>query len=379
MNGVYIRINGETRKAEAYMVEQLMLEGRNTSFDLISVRDRTLSLSEVKKTCAKLTKYAKQNCPEEQAVEIKSLTVNQLISWGLLAELGKEFVPTNGYCLLAGLPLVGIQNEIQCAVFRGTTKTVFVDKKTYSGPLYEQIESAYDFVIRNMKVSMGIKNTQRYDIYEFPLWAIRELICNAVCHRSLLEPSNIQISLFDDRLEIVSPGSVPRGLTINKIKEGRSKIRNSGIASAFNYLQLIEKWGTGIPRVIEECVNFGLKEPVFEDDGDFKVILYREKVDQVDQADQADQADQVDQADQKHLFANEDKEKFGNNSILRLSLEEQQLIKALIKEPGITQKELAGLYSWNTSRVKYYLGKLVKKGIIQRNGTSQKGIWKLNK
>ena len=86
-----------------------------------------------------------------------------------------------------------------------------------------------------------------------------------------------------DRLEIVSPGSAPRGLTITKIKEGRSKIRNSGIASVFNYWQLIEKWGTGIPRVIEECINCGLKEPVFVDDGDFRVILYREKVNQTNQ------------------------------------------------------------------------------------------------
>ena len=206
--------------------------------------------------------------------------------------------------------MVGIQNEIQCAVFRGTTKTVFVDKKTYSGPLYEQIESAYDFIIRNMKVSMGIKNTQRYDIYEFPPWAIRELICNAVCHRSLLEPSNIQISLFDDRLEIVSPGSAPRGLTISKIKEGRSKIRNSGIASVFNYLQLIKI----------SC------------------------------------------------------EWFQN-----LCLEEQEIIKVLYNDLKITQKRMAELLSWKLSKVKYYIGKLVKKGIIQREGTSQNGIWKVIK
>ncbi len=126
-------------------------------------------------------------------------------------------------------------------------------------------------------------------------------------------------------MEIVSPGSIPRGLTVAKIKEGRSKIRNSGIAAVFGYLSLIEKWGTGIPRVIEECIEYGLKEPAFDDDGDFKVIIYRGKVNQTnqtnqvnqtnqtnqvnqvnqanqtnqtDQADQADQADQTDQTDQ---------------------------------------------------------------------------------
>ena len=278
------------------------------------------------------------------------------------------------------------------AVFKGTTKTVFIDKKTYSGPLYEQIDSAYDFVKRNIKSSMGISGSQSYDIYELPLWAIRELICNAVCHRSLLEPSNIQISLFDDRLEIVSPGSIPRGLTVAKIKEGRSKIRNSGIAAVFGYLSLIEKWGTGIPRVIEECVEYGLKEPAFEDDGDFKAIIYRGKVnqtnqtnqvnqtnqtDQTNQAIQANQANQTDQTDTNSFTGKNRRMEVSDEWFQNLRLEEQQLIKVLVKEPKITQKRVAELLSWNISTVKYYIRKLIKKGIIQREGTSQKGFWKL--
>ena len=393
LNGTYIRINGESRKAESYMVEQLILEGRNTSFDLIPVRGKSLTAYDIKKTCSKLTKYAKQNCLDRQsAADLKPLTANQLISFGLLTESGKNYIPSNGYCLLEGLPLVGIQNEIQCAVFKGITKTVFIDKKTYSGPLYEQIDSAYDFVKRNIKSSMGISGSHSYDIYELPLWAIRELICNAVCHRSLLEPSNIQISLFDDRLEIVSPGSIPRGLTISKIRKGRSKIRNSGIAAVFSYLSLIEKWGTGIPRVIEECVEYGLKEPVFEDDGDFKVVIFRGKVNQTNQTNQTNQVNQVNQVNQTNQTdqanqVNQTKTKLftGNDFEIgrskrwfqNLSLEEQQVVKTIIKEPEITQKKIALTLSWNINRVKYFLGKLVKKGIIQREGTSQKGIWKL--
>ena len=342
----------------------------------------------------------------QSAADLKPLTANQLISFGLLTESGKNYIPSNGYCLLEGLPLVGIQNEIQCAVFKGITKTVFIDKKTYSGPLYEQIDSAYDFVKRNIKSSMGISGSHSYDIYELPLWAIRELICNAVCHRSLLEPSNIQISLFDDRLEIVSPGSIPRGLTISKIRKGRSKIRNSGIAAVFSYLSLIEKWGTGIPRVIEECVEYGLKEPEFEDDGDFKVVIFRGKVNQTNQVNQTtdqanqttdqanqttdqanqttdqanqttDQANQTNQTKTKYFTSNNFGIKKSKEWFQNLRLEEQQLVKVLVEEPRITQKKLAELLSWKISSVKYYIGRLVKKEIIQREGTSQKGFWKL--
>jgi predicted HTH transcriptional regulator len=197
---------------------------------------------------------------------------------------------------------------------------------------------------------------------------------------------------------IVSPGSIPRGLTVAKIKEGRSKIRNSGIAAVFSYLSLIEKWGTGIPRVIEECVEYGLKEPIFEDDGDFKVVIFRGKANQVNQVNQANQVNQVNQANQTNQAnqanqadqadqTNQTKNKSftGKNSRLEitnkwfqnLSLEEQQVVKAIIKEPEITQKKISLKLSWNINRVKYFLGKLVKKGIIQREGTSQKGYWKL--
>ena len=180
-----------------------------------------------------------------------------------------------------------------------------------------------------------------------------------------------------------------------------SKIRNSGIAAVFGYLSLIEKWGTGIPRVIEECVEYGLKEPAFEDDGDFKVIIYRGKVNQANQTDQTNQTNQTDQAIQaiqanqanqtdqanQAIQANQTNTKTftGKNRKMEVSeewfqnlrLEEQQLIKVLVKEPKITQKRVAELLSWNISTVKYYIRKLIKKGIIQREGTSQKGFWKL--
>ncbi|MBR4330344.1 MAG: hypothetical protein IKP71_10895, partial [Candidatus Riflebacteria bacterium] len=154
-----------------------------------------------------------------------------------------------------------------------------------------------------------------------------------------------------------------------------SKIRNSGIAAVFGYLSLIEKWGTGIPRVIEECVEYGLKEPAFEDDGDFKVIIYRGKVNQANQTDQTNQTNQTDQAIQaiqaiqanqanqtdqaiqaiqanqanqtdqanQAIQANQTNTKTftGKNRKMEVSeewfqnlrLEEQQLIKVLVKEP----------------------------------------------
>lgn len=98
------------------------------------------------------------------------------------------------------------QAKIQCAVFKGTTRSIFIDKKEYTGPIYRQIDEAYQFVLRNIKLGAKIKGLVRVDSYEILVDSIRELIINAVTHRSYLDEGCVQIAIFDDRIEITSPG-----------------------------------------------------------------------------------------------------------------------------------------------------------------------------
>ena len=103
------------------------------------------------------------------------------------------------------------------------------------------------------------------------------MIANAVAHRIYLDPVNIQVALYDNRLEITSPGMLMNGVTIEKMKEGYSKIRNRAIANAFSYMKIIEKWDSGIPRIIRECQEYGIPEPELIDfDGDFRINMYRQ-------------------------------------------------------------------------------------------------------
>ena len=107
---------------------------------------------------------------------------------------------------------------------------------------------------------MGI---YRQDVYEIPPDAIRELIINAMVHRSYLDHGTIQVAVYDNRLEITSPGKLPMGQTLERMKEGYSKIRNEALAHAFSYMNLIEHWGSGIPRIIGKVKAAGLREPEF--------------------------------------------------------------------------------------------------------------------
>ena len=137
------------------------------------------------------------------------------------------------------------------------------------------MKTVFQYVLEKINLGMRIQGMYRQDVYQFPVDSVSELIANSVAHHSYLEPENIQVAFYDDRLEVTSPGMLLNGVSIKKMIEGYSKIRNRAIANVFSYMKIIEKWGSGIPRIIRECKEYGLPEPGFIDfDGDFRVNMY---------------------------------------------------------------------------------------------------------
>ena len=166
--------------------------------------------------------------------------------------------------------------KVQCALFKGTTRDIFIDQKEFTGPIYEQVDDAYHFILRHINLGAEINGVYRSEEYELPIKAIREMVANAVVHRSYLDEACVQVCIFDDRIEVLSPGMLYGGLDIATAKMGKSRCRNEAIAEAFHYMHIIESWGTGIPRLYNRCAEYGLPEPVFEEFGDgIKVIMFR--------------------------------------------------------------------------------------------------------
>ena len=118
----------------------------------------------------------------------------------------KCIYPSNAFAILTGNG--GLHVATQCGVFKGKTKAVFVDRREYTGPLWEQIEEAFQFVLRNIHLGATIVGIYRQDVYEIPPEAIRELIINAMVHPSYLDHGIIQVAVYDNRLEITSPGKL---------------------------------------------------------------------------------------------------------------------------------------------------------------------------
>ena len=272
MEGTYIRVAAETRKAEAYMVKELMFEGAHRFFDKTVCLGLDASEEDIGALCRSLQETARRYRPTEAAGSqaIREVTSNQLLSWGVLTRKEDKVVPTNAFALLTGHYL--LPTMTQCAVFKGKTKDVFLDKREYEGPIQEQQDEAFQFVLRNIKLGARIKGLYRQDVYEIPPAAIREILVNAVVHRSYLATGNIQVALYDDRLEVLTPGKLPIDQTIEAMKSGFSKIRNEALAKAFAYMGLIEGWGSGIPKVNALLKQAGLAEMEISG-GDFFVMF----------------------------------------------------------------------------------------------------------
>lgn len=144
------------------------------------------------------------------------------------------------------------------------------------GPVIDQVEDAMEFIEKHIELAAEIKGLERKEKWEYPIEALREAVVNAICHRDYDGSGNVQIRIFDDRIEIWNPGGLPFGLKVENLKkEHESRPRNRLIAKAFFLVRLIEQWGTGTNRLIQETIEYGLPEPEFEDKKISFVVIFR--------------------------------------------------------------------------------------------------------
>ena len=268
-NGTYIRVAGTSRQAFPEKIRELEMEGARISWDELTCVGYSVSDEATERLCQDIENFRKKAGMTEHSVKKE-----QLINWKILKQSEGQVMATNAYALLTSdyFPF----SKTQCAVFKGTDRAVFLDKREFTGPIYAQIESAVDFVLRNIRLGARIDGLVRKEKYELPLEAIREMIINAHCHRNLLDESCIQVAVYDDRLEVTSPGGLYNGLTYEEVMNGHSKIRNKAIANIFSQMGLVEAWGSGIKRILNAAKEYGLLEPKFQEfDNMFRVELFR--------------------------------------------------------------------------------------------------------
>lgn len=368
-DGVYVRVAGTTRPADETRLKELMFEGANKSYDQSLCRGFDITDMDITDLCENLYKTAVDNCYSEEAKrEIKKPTKNNLASWGIIIEKDGKSYPTNSFALLTGNEI--IPTKVQCGVFKGDNRAIFVDRREFTGPIQNQIEEAYRYVLSKINLGAEIEGLYRQDMYEMPMGSIREIIANAVTHRSYLESGNVQVALFDNRLEVTSPGMLLNGVTIDKIKDGYSKVRNRAIANAFSYMKIIEEWGSGIPRMFDEFSKYGLEEPELVDmDGDFRVNFYRKRSSSKNGTDFGTDFGTDNGTDSK--LAKALKKSGSSKKAVRIL----GIINLMKKDETINVAEIVTALNSSERTIKRDIEFLKEAGIVKREGNTKSGKW----
>ena len=275
-DGVYLRVGATTRQADDAAWHDLAMESFGRSFDREPCAKAKIDDARIKALCSKMYRIARSNCRNEsERKSVKRVTGSQLESWGIISRIDGRWIGSNAYAMLTGDKAFSLR--IRCGVFKGDSKAVFVDRREFTGSICDLIDKAHEYILSKINMGMQIVGAQRRDIYELPPDELRELVVNAFVHRNYFDhEAPIFIAVYDTRVEITSPGSLPRGLTAEKALSGCSKIRNRAIASALTYMRYVEGWGSGLLRVSSSLVNSGLAPlEVVDDVVDVKVNVYR--------------------------------------------------------------------------------------------------------
>ena len=165
------------------------------------------------------------------------------------------------------------QAYVTCILFRGSDRTDVLDRKDFAGGVVSDIEESLRFIQRNTRTAYRIQALQREEIPEYPMGALREAITNATMHRDwFIEGANVFVEIYADRIEVVSPGGLPAGLSTAQLGT-RSVRRNPLVADLLHRIGFIEKAGTGIGRMRKEARDHGCPAPEFRVDSFFTAVF----------------------------------------------------------------------------------------------------------
>ncbi len=205
----------------------------------------------------------------EQEMELRNLECGA-VQMKTLHLIGTDGLYTNLALLLSDQ----CPYTIKVAVFQGKDKTLFRDRKEFSGSLLTQLQEVYHFLDLYNKTKAEFKGLYRSDKRDYPEEALREALLNSILHRDYSFSGSTIINMFDDHIEFSSLGGLVNGLSMDAIFMGVSQSRNPKLASVFYRMRLVESYGTGIDK-IQRLYAESKIQPVFQAaEGAFLVKLY---------------------------------------------------------------------------------------------------------
>ena len=289
-NGIYVRVGSTNRRADPALVDEMRRFANRQAYD-------EEPLPQLQSEAVDFRAASEFFAPK------RKLRRADLDTLGLVTREQARKVPTVGGLLLFG---DGNAKErhfpdawLQAGRFRGENRARIADQRDFRGHAPALVERATEFVVQHLSCGARIDGTRRQARWNVPPVAVREAIVNAVAHADYAQRGGpLRVAVFEDRVEVESPGLLPFGptpaaaipgaetvevespgllpfgLTIEDLPLGVSKLRNRVIARVFYELGLMENWGSGVQRMMAACDEAGCPHPVFEElGGRFRVTL----------------------------------------------------------------------------------------------------------
>lgn len=355
-NGTYIRIGATNRLADLENINELERQKRHISFDEEIHYETTFENLDISPLFDRFEKIGRPLDPDK------------LQNLKLVKSDNNILYPTNALMILLGqFP----HCLVKCARFKGTTMDVFIDKKEYTGDIFSILENTQNFILNHINLEATINGLYRKELYEIPEVAIREALVNAVIHRDYVNRGrDIKVGVYDDIVNIVSPGSLPNNITMEDIFNGRSESRNRVLANIFKELGLIEQWGSGIGRIVNSCKEYDLPTPKIEEENDFMNIeIVRKKETPVNQS-----------TEKRPITDDYGRLRTITNDYERLIPEKQTILLYLLDHKSISRKEAASLINSKNTKTYEVLKELMETDkLIKKEGKGRATFYTLKK
>jgi ATP-dependent DNA helicase RecG len=250
-SGVYVRQGTASAPASENAIRQMIKETDGDKFEEIRSFNQELTFETVS------SEFKKRGLELGEA-QMKTLGLisidNMFTNLGLL--LSEQCIHT-----------------VKVAVFSGTSKSEFKDRREFGGSLLKQITAIYEFIDLLNKTKAEFEGLERIDHRDYPEEALREALLNSIVHRDYSYSGSTLINIYDDRIEFVSIGGLVKGISLNDITLGISQTRNEKLASVFYRLKLIEAYGTGIIKIMDSYASSRQKPVLKASDNAFSITL----------------------------------------------------------------------------------------------------------
>ena len=356
----FVRIGNESVTADRIQLKSLVLKGSGRTYDSMpsSYKFEDMAFSKLKSVHYKRSQ--------------RSFEDNEFVSWGIVDEKGKL---TNAGALLADESPIR-QSRIFCTRWNGLDMTnglgEAIDDVELEGCVIGQLQDAVSFVRNNSHKKWWKEDDYREELPDYPERAVTEAIANAIIHRDYMQMgSEIHIDMYDDRLEIYSPGGMLDGKLIQQLNPLTvpSKRRNPLLADFFNRLGLMERRGSGMKKIMDAYKQYQRLAkchiPEFTSDAsEFHVTLWNLNYDGNNTA--------ADNTYQKEEFVKEPVE--FTKEFIKAS---RQIYKLISTNPKVSTVQMAISMGLSTRQVLKYIKRLQDFHKIARIGGRKTGEWKI--